>query len=273
MAIKTDSESLRTTSQDGRTYEWKGETFDSVTTILGRAIPKPALINWAKRVTAEYAVENYGQLGDLIDTDPAGAIDWLKGAAWRQRDKAANIGTAVHAAVERMILGESWQDIADSLESEIERRMFAQFASFVETCKPSFVMAEAPVFNREYGYAGTLDIVAEMDVPLVGHIEDETDTRRFLIDVKTGKGVYAETALQLVAYRNAEFIGMPDGSEAPMPPVDGAAVLHIRPDGWALVPVASGDREWAFFTRACFMARFEAESRDMIGRAIVKGRA
>jgi len=261
MVIKgiEDKSEVRKDSNDGRTYVWGGESFDSVTSILSRAIPKPALINWAKKVTAEYAVENYEQLGSLIDTDVQGAIDWLKGAAWRQRDKAANLGTYVHDVIEAQILGlaepEPPYDEHDPL------KMVMQFHDFVDTVKPKWIAAEAVVFNRAHGYAGTLDAICTID--------DDT----YLVDVKTGKGVYAETALQLVAYRNAEFMGLPDGEELPMPPVNECAVLHIRPEGWKLIPMTAGDREWAFFTRACTMAKFGDESRDMVGKPIYKGAA
>ncbi len=258
MVIKgiDDKSDVRKDAASGRTYEWQGEVFDSVTTILSRAIPKPALINWAKKVTAEYAVENYTQLGDLMDTDVQGAIDWLKGAAWRQRDKAANLGSLVHELIEAEILGTPGPHITDDAAE-----MVAQFRDFCEVADPKWIAAEAVVFNRTYKYAGTLDAIC--DLP----------DGRFLIDVKTGKGVYAETALQLVAYRNAEFIGLPNDEEQPMVPVNHTAVLHIRPNGWKLVPVQTGDREWAFFTRACFMAKFGDESRDMIGKPLLKGAA
>ena len=43
-----------TTTNRGRTYLWRDETFDSVTTILSGGIPKPALTNWAAKSVAEY---------------------------------------------------------------------------------------------------------------------------------------------------------------------------------------------------------------------------
>src|SRR3990172_181392 len=87
---------------------------------------------------------------------------------------------------------------------------------------------EASVFNRTERYAGTLDAIATIG------------GRTLVIDVKSGKGVYPETALQLAAYRWAEFVGVPDGSEQPMPPTVGAAVLHLTDQGDSFQHVASG---------------------------------
>src|SRR3990170_4434209 len=77
-----------------------------------------------------------------------------------------------------------------------------------------------------HGYAGTLDAIAK--------IAGET----WLIDYKTSKGVYPETALQLAAYGHAEFIGRPgDPTRYAIPPVDQYGVLHLRPEGYELVPM------------------------------------
>ena len=98
-------------AQGKRFYQWRDEAYWSVTTIIGGGLPKPVLINWAKKFTAEYAVDNLEKLNALCAPDSdgtidrAGAVDWLKGAAFRDRDKKADIGTAVHAAAEAHVLG------------------------------------------------------------------------------------------------------------------------------------------------------------------------
>ena len=92
------------TSESGRFYVWHGERYRSVTSIISGGLPKPALIGWAKKVTAEYAVANLESLKVLVADDPAGAVDWLKGAAYRDRDRKADIGLAIHAAAEAYVL-------------------------------------------------------------------------------------------------------------------------------------------------------------------------
>ena len=231
MAIK-DKTGNRTTFNDGtRHYTWIDEDgtvrkYPSVTTILSGGIPKPALINWAKKVTAEYAVANYGELGSLIKVDKQGAIDWLKGAAYRERDVAALRGTDVHKFAEAWQLGEE-PELPEGAAGETARR----FLEFCEAKQPKFAVSEVQVFNKTHMYAGTLDFIAEIDgVPL-------------LVDIKTGKDdrVYPEYALQLTAYRHGEWMGLPDGSSLPMPEVRGSAVLKLWPKGWRLASVDSGE--------------------------------
>lgn len=220
-----------TTAMGGtRTYTWRGESFFSVTTILGGGIPKPALTYWAANETADFALDNLGQLHQLVEKgERDAAYDMLKRAPWRKRDKAAELGTSVHDAVEAYILGKptpAWGPL-------VKPRMDA-FAAFLEEYRPTYELSEASIYNREERYAGTLDAIATF--PTLGD-------RRLLLDVKTGgKTVYAESAVQLSAYRAAEFIGAPDGSEQPMPAVDGCAVLHIPDEavyekGYELVEV------------------------------------
>ena len=55
-----------TTDRYGRFYEWKGGRYFSVTTILGGGVPKPALINWAKKFVADYTLDNWELLGRKV---------------------------------------------------------------------------------------------------------------------------------------------------------------------------------------------------------------
>lgn len=246
-----------TTSRGGaREYTWPptGEKFVSVTTAIG-VIDKPALRGWIGRSVAEYAINNLKQVVQIAEKDPEGAVDLLKGAPWRQRDKAANIGSSVHAAIEAQIVGRPTPPVPDELAP-----FMTQFAAFVETFKPVFEMSEATVYSREHGYAGTLDSMAALALTLMGD--------RTLLDVKTGSGVYSEAALQMSAYARAEFIGLPDGTEAPMPPIDSAAVLHLRPDSFELIPVRIDAEIFATFLSALDIFRAKKTERSWIGNAI-----
>lgn len=267
-------------TSSGRLYEWRSPTagigepperFWSVTTILKGGLPSPALTAWGMKAVAEYAVANHRQLSSMLETvrvrrtgdemllvtDPdavQAAIDWLKGSPYRERDRKADIGTAVHLAAEAHILGKPWPTPADDVAPYVE-----QFRRFVDDFAPVFELAEASVYNRSEAYAGTLDAIAVIP-----------DRGRALIDFKTtGKGVYPEHALQLAMYRYAEFIGLPDGTEAPMPTVDGCAVLWLAPDRYELVPVVADE---AVFTAAKYVRetfRWQEElSKGVVGKAL-----
>jgi hypothetical protein len=92
-----------------------------------------------------------------------------------------------------------------------------------------------------------------------------------VVDWKTSKSVYPSVALQMAAYAGAETILSPDGTSAPMPHVDGAAVLHIGPDGWSLKPVHIGPEVFATFLHLREVFAWETRlSREVIGLPIAK---
>ena len=256
----------RTTTNKGRYYEWRAEDgkFWSVTTLVNGGLPKPVLVNWAKKYVATYAVENFTRLGALLEPTPdgfvdkEGAIGWLKESPYRDRDRRGALGTLVHDAAEAYILGKPFPEWTPEMRPRME-----QFVKFLEDWQPDYMdgMVEAPVYNRAERYAGTLDGIC--------HIRSSAgEWRRVLIDYKTGKGVYPEVALQLAAYRHAEFIGAPDGSEIPMPQVDACVVLHIPDEGeYQLIEVRADDEVFQAFkyVREVFRFMEETSKRVLLG--------
>ena len=133
----------------------------------------------------------------------------------------------------------------------------ASFRAFLDEWMPEFEMTEATVYSRSESYAGTLDAIAV--IPGLG---------RVLLDYKTsGSGVYPEAALQLAMYRHAEFVGLPDGSEAPMPQVDGCVVVWVRADGYDVIPVIADEQVFrsALYVREV-MRWAEETSKGVIGQ-------
>jgi hypothetical protein len=262
-----------TTTNRGRTYRWKDESFDSVTTIISGGVPKPALKAWGERLVAETAV---GKVGVWTQMGPDEAIDWLKRAPFRETDRAAVQGSNIHDWAEKRVLG---QPLQVDEAPEAHRPYLRGFMDFLAQWKPDYEMTEATVYNRTCGYAGTLDFLAWLDID---HVMDQllvpgeflfapNAAGKVLVlgDYKTGKGVYGEVALQLAAYRFAEFIGMPDGSEIPMPEVSACVVLHLTPSGFELIPVRADEVAFNFFRYAQMVRIFcEAESKKVLGRPL-----
>jgi hypothetical protein len=257
----TNPANSRTTSR-GRVYTWKGESYWSVTTIIGNGLPKPALLPWGIKTVAEYAVTNHRILVDMLrrrrgqpEPDRQAAIDWLKGAPYRDRERAADLGSLIHARIESLILAKP-----EPPAPPVARGYLDAFDLFVAEWHPEFEAAEFTVYSRSEWYAGTGDWLAR--IPGHGLV---------LGDTKSGKDVYPEVALQLSAYRNGEFIGMPDGSEAPMPPVDECMALHLRADGtYSLVPVDAGPEAFRAFKYVREVFRFAEDlSKRVIGQPLV----
>lgn len=221
--------------RSGRTYTWESQSFPSVTTIIGAGVPKPALLPWGIKMVAEAAVEmtESGQLQALVRRTREGALKVLKGAPYDKRDAAGNLGTAVHDAAEAFVLGET------RVPDPAVAPFITQYHAFLRDHNPVYLAAECTVFSRKHGYAGTLDGIVSF-----GELT-------YLIDYKTaGSGVWPETALQLSAYSHAEFIGMPDGSEEPLPHIDGALALHLRPEAYEIILVRCDDEIFAYFLAA-----------------------
>lgn len=238
-----------TTTSRGRTYRWGDEVFDSVTTILSGGVPKPALTSWAAKSVAEFVAANLAEVNAIAAKDTAAAVDLMKGSPWRQRDAAAVQGSAIHAWAEAHVLGQVPKPAPAAHQPYLDG-----FLRFLDEWRPTYEASEATVYSRKYGYAGTLDAIAVID------------GRRTLLDYKTGKGVYGEVALQLAAYRFAEFVGMPNGDEAPVPDVEATAVLHLTPEGYSLIPVAADEVAFRFFLYAQQVRIFgESVSREVLG--------
>lgn len=265
------ADSVRTTTKGGaRWYDWKGERFWSVTTILSGGLPKRALIYWSANQVAEFACDHVDEVKALIDSDDRdAAYDLLKRSPWRKRDKAADVGTAIHEAIEAHVLGKP----APEWPLPLRPRMQA-FERFLAEYEPAFVptpatgsdgegagilLAEAPVFNRTQKYAGTLDGMVEIG------------GRTLVLDVKTSaKGIYPEIGMQLAAYRFAEFVGLPDGSEQAMPRTDGAVALHLPEDGsYELREIQADEETFRSFLYVREVYRFLNEIADGVVGGIV----
>ena len=217
-----------------RTYHWAGADFPSVTSVLGTAIAKPGLIPWAARVAAEAAAEAMAG-GAVYDVAVAAGCR----APNAGRDAGGARGTDVHRVLHHLALSLPLPTTGAAAEPYVESLM-----EWWGDHEPEPLVAEATVLSRTHRYAGTLDAIWSLG------------GRTVLVDAKTGSGRYPEESLQLAAYRNAEVICLPDGTEEPMPQVDACCILAIAPDGCELVDVEAGDEEWAAFRAALILAQW-----------------
>jgi hypothetical protein len=230
----------------GRFYPWKESKYVSVTTAISEGIPKPQLNRWFVRSMAEVAATNRGDLALLSEER---AKEWLMAYRSPRDGTAAILGSSIHSMIERIIKGLPCRE-----PSAEEAPYIKAFMAFVNKRKPKFIESEATVFSREHGYAGTMDAMMEID----GNV--------YVVDTKTGKGVWPEAALQLAAYRHADFFGRPDGTEDPIPTCSGGLVLHLRPQGHQVVPVDTGPEVFDTFLSALDVFRWvNIDSAHVIG--------
>lgn len=250
----TDIQTGRINRGRGHHYLLDGRKVPGVTTIIGNGLPKPALINWAANVTADYAVDHWDELST---EGPAKRLALLKQARYADRDAAANRGTQVHALAEKLIVGEE-VEVPDPLAGHVE-----SYLKFLKDWEPDPILVEGVVFSRKHRYGGTLDLVA--DFPTLG--------KRLLCDVKTNRsGVFGDVAAQLAGYRYADFYIDADLNEHPMPEVDGCAVIWVRGDSYELVPVTAGPAEHRSLLYMAQVSQFADISRDLVGEALTPPR-
>lgn len=207
-----------------------GDKVPGVTSVVGM-LPKDFLKFWAAKLVAETAVDSLGEVVSIAMRDRVAAVDFLKRAPQRNTGKAADVGTEVHDLFERVSRGEPVGRVHPELAVYL-----GHFEEFLAEFDPEFIHVEQTVWSDSHRYAGSFDAI-------LGVGDD-----RLIVDYKTTKsGVHEEVALQLAAYRYADFLLDPDGTETPIPELTGGAVLHVRPEGWSLVPVRCDEEVFEAF--------------------------
>lgn len=245
----------------GRNHGYKidGLKVPGVTTITGH-FKSGALVEYPGKQVANYAVDNWGTLGEL---PPAARLNKLLGSRWADRDAAAGRGTQVHQIARRLHEGETEVPYPDDLAGHVEA-----CADFLDRLEPKIVAAELIIGNRSVRYCGTLDLIADLGpVPWDGEI---IPAARWLLDLKTARsGIWPETALQLCAYEHAEVFLAEDGAERPMDwlEVERCAAVWIRADGWDLIPVDTGPDTWAYFQYLAWLYHQEEARKEWVGVA------
>lgn len=230
-----------------------GQRVPGVTTIIGDGIPKPALINWAANATAEAAIDQWDDLAGLA---PAQRLKRLQGARYESKDAAAKRGIDVHGYAEQLLAGKAVQ-VPEELAGHVEA-----YARFLDEFKVEPLHVEFSCVSYRWGYAGTADLCGWHTLPDRGRV-------LALDDLKTSRsGIFGETALQLAAYRYADK-WIVNGEELDPPEVDFCFGIHVRGDGYDLIPVEAGEAEFKDFLYAMRVGGFVSRSRDLIGPPIV----
>lgn len=213
-------------------YQWEGgPKVPGVTSVIKMLDKSGPLIGWAKRETAASAVRNLPMIQQMLaEGGEIAAIAWLKNIPDYQRDVSADLGSRVHVLAEAIARK---QEVTVTPE---EAPFINAYMAWEKRAKPKYIAAEFMVYSATHEYGGTGDAVIELG------------GERWLVDTKTGRNVYAETALQLAGLNGAEWSGRPgDPKKYRVPKVDRFGVLHVRPEGAQLVEYHVGEEEWAAF--------------------------
>jgi hypothetical protein len=237
---------IQTLSINGYRYykhpNLKNISAPSVTSIIDM-LPAPFLRQWNSKVTANAAVDNIEYVNGLILANKKEkAKAWLKAAPERELHTAADVGDRVHKALEDRI-----SDPSTPYDEDIQP-FIEHFDTFCAEYEPEWLHVEKSVFSVTHMYAGSFDAIAKIRGKVT------------LIDFKTTRsGISAKVALQLAAYARADVM-FEEGVEVPMPQVEQAAALWLRPDKWGLFPLRID--EDIFETFLALRRTFEWEARQ-----------
>lgn len=240
MTTTTESRFRRRNYGRNHGYLLDGRRIIGVTTAINLGVPKDALVGWAARTAADYAVSRWEELSSLSSDEKHRAISTAHEQA---RNFAAVKGTTVHEMGARLVRGELVEGIPDEVAKKVDA-----YVAWLNKFQVVPVLVEAAVCNLEHEYGGTLDLV---------FTSPRFPGRTFLADLKTSKGVYGETALQLEGYARADIFIDPEGNEVPM---DGLritdhVVVHIEDSGVRVYEMHSGDEVWSVFQSVLGVAR------------------
>jgi hypothetical protein len=217
----------------------------SVTTVIGKTLAKPMLVDWAYRQTRDVFVGLAGQLEegvldihDYLETfsDEADAEAWMAENKLRPRDVAsdsAEEGTEAHSFLEYLAdlslkdyekANEQASSMLRAPRAEPKKKAVAEW--WLER-QPAVLQSEATLYSLRNGFAGTVDLVY---IDGAGKV--------VLMDLKTrrvGLPVYESDDVQTGAYEIA-YLEMNPGAR-----VDYRTVLLAYDDGTWYEGVANID--------------------------------
>lgn len=234
-------------------YWIDGQPVPGVTTLLSKGLPKPAIPYWAAKSVAEYVADNEAGVEQLRAMGREPMIGALKGIPWAKRDEAAVRGTDIHALAEDLVHGRE-VEVPEHLAAHVEG-----YVRFLDEWKVEPILTEHSVASRKWWYAGRFDFIGTLG-----------GGPTWLLDWKTSKGVYGETALQTAAYARAEFYVTDDDpdTEIPLPQVDRIGVVHITAGATLLYDLGDIDAAYKLFTHIQHVAKRADDLKGLIGKPL-----
>jgi hypothetical protein len=219
-----------------RTYRWQGRDLPSVTSLRRMAGLSFGLHQWAIGRVVEHAITHWSDISERLSRGTTVDVQLvrkeLRAAATAERDRAASLGTAVHDAA---AMGRTLDEVPEEVAPRLRQLLAWKAASRAEV-----VASEFQVFSPTYGYAGSCDALVRF-----------ADGSLWIVDYKTGKGIYAEHALQLMAYTMADVVGADDVVDERLTgllhQVTGMAVLHLSDTAWEFHALEPDPGTWAAF--------------------------
>ena len=236
----------------GRVYTWPPDT-DSPDII------EPAWSTIVRHITClqgpalyaagDYVRDNIETLTGYAPEDLRKAVATSPNIKWHpKRDR----GAAAHSLIEHWLTGKPLADRPAIAKYYEAAAPFLEAAkAFHERWVAEDLFVEHTIFNMSEHYAGTSDLIATL-----------TDGKNAVIDWKTG-GVYPESALQICAYSNGEWIGQDNGTRHVMPLISHGLVVQLKEDAsYEIHPINLSATLFDSVKALCAYARWHAYARN-----------
>jgi hypothetical protein len=187
-----------------------------VTGLIEGGIPKPELLRWLPKFTAQF-VEDWDRV-EQWHHDPS--VDLVKRLGFQPEKyklDAGERGSAIHTALEQ-IMTTGTADVDPQHLPEVNAML-----DLYEKWDITPLLVEKSVANRTYWYSGRFDLIGKVG-KLGGRICQ--------IDTKSSNGVYGSMSLQLAASAKADFWVDDDDpdTEYAMPEIEQNLIAHVHRD-------------------------------------------
>lgn len=218
-----------------RRYTWAGVLYPSVTSIAKVLGISHGLHRWFVNNLVSHVVRNAPDIALRVSTGDERELKVLRAnlrAATSGDERARLVGISVHRAAS---LGQGPDEVPPEVAPKLRQYLDWRAVSGVE-----IVGSEFQVWNLTEGYAGTADLIGRF-----------ADGSLWLLDLKTGSGIYADHYLQLMAYAMAEFVGSDDVVDERMTEilhrVSGIGIVHLGDTGWEFIAWKFMPEAWTAF--------------------------
>jgi hypothetical protein len=186
-----DVELIFDNRDDKHAYIVDGEIVYGVTSIIG-VIDKPALKQWAANKAADKFRELVRPGIALDELDLANAYEQIRFAFKLYSKRALDVGTLAHNKIEEIVNAHIKGTQQPDLPIQEEAKNAVQaFIDWEKKHNVKFLHSERKIYSRKHKFAGTVDIIAEVD----GQFS--------VLDIKTSAAVYQEYFFQTAAYSKA----------------------------------------------------------------------
>lgn len=222
-------------------YFVKDREIPSVTTITGM-IHKPALMYWSANCAGDYVEDKLAPGKALDEVQINELAEGARKAHTHQGSKATTIGSIVHDFAEdymtarKLAMEEPPMPVNEKAQKSVN-----QFLDWVSEIDIKPYETEQICFHTSHDYAGTYDLLAEIDGKLT------------VIDYKTSKAIYDEYWMQVAAYLFASrHLRKLEDKELPTQ----AGIIRFPKDGAGFeVEIKSSEALWDHFWAGFLSAR------------------